>query len=1193
MIKKLLLAALIMFSAFVSAQTNLVVIDRSNITTGSTDTGNTAGVSSVGFTRGSGIGQASGGNHTSNSWNATDAASAEAAGEYIQWSITALPTYTITISDLDIRVRRNNNGPQAWQIFYSFDGFATAGIPFTNEEVTPSSATNFFFDSGNTPSLPLINPTEGGTITFRLYAWNSNTNGGWFRIANGAGSGWADLGIASPGARIVGTAVTSSTNSTDSDIVTNGGETDNIDYISFDATSGLTTANAVQIGSFTIRDGGAAGSDTDSDPTILSDITFTVTNPSFIAALAIFNGGVSMGEVTSVTDLTEFTNLNGGSGISAPDNGTKSFDVYATFTSSVTDNEQIQLSVNSAITPSSGSSLFEFGDAGGAQTSITGDANRLEVDATSFIYNQNATDVNQFEPMVPAVEIYAVDSNSNLDLDYTDTVSFFTSGTFDPSATTSTSATNGVATFSNLAFSEKGTGFTITAFATGFINTPSAFFDVLNPYLALWIQDFDGSGPEWNVTYNRPFYDNGWGVSGFYGPIDIASASPIDWPFFSGTILGENDNGSTGWARLTFDNVDVTGFSNIKIVFDWQVKGYTATRDDVRYRVRINGTQQTVVNLFDGANGIPDAEGRVVIDLPDGTTNVGFWIESRNADVSGYSAFDNFRVVSEFDGLIYRDGTWFPSPPTSGTGTEDVIVNSGTYTVDAPIEVNDFTIEPGSSVEIDPGQTLRTNGTLTNNGTLTLNSSSSAYSSILPALVGANGTVNYNRFVNIVGSGSSGGNDLVSIPLMPDNGQTFDEYIGLGSPTTNADKLATNGSVYAFAPFNNTTNSYENFATSGTDALSRGVGYRVATTTGETLTFSGDIFTGDLTGVPISTPVGGSQWNLLGNPYPSYLDSQAFLAANAAALEPFAVSIYGYNNGTFPGAGTAGNFTIINFISNPTINLAPGQAFFVAAPGTPGSSGTIDFTSSMRTLTGDDDFILGFTESNLENLNFKLSLSSGSNVKITDIYFHENGSLGLDPGYDGTTFGNSIGNFDLYSHLIEENAGFPMMVQTLNSIHIENIRIPLGVHAGQGQQIRFAADYSNLPSDIEVILEDAETNTFTRLGSSDYVITSNSALSGTGRFYLNFGSNSLSTPERDLKNLHIYGDNSKQIYVDGQLELDTKALVYDLQGRLVIKRDLNTSKTRQTINGTQLNSGIYLVKLNNGISEHTVKIILK
>jgi hypothetical protein len=78
------------------------------------------------------------------------------------------------------------------------------------------------------------------------------------------------------------------------------------------------------------------------------------------------------------------------------------------------------------------------------------------------------------------------------------------------------------------------------------------------------------------------------------------------------------------------------------------------------------------------------------------------------------------------------------------------------------------------------------------------------------------------------------------------------------------------------------------------------------------------------------------------------------------------------------------------------------------------------------------------------------------------------------------------------------------------------------VNASQGQQLQIGIDYSNLPDDVEVFLEDTSTNTFTLLNTGDFVFTANANLSGTGRFYLNFGSNALSTSDPKIDNLEIF-----------------------------------------------------------------------
>jgi hypothetical protein len=141
--------------------------------------------------------------------------------------------------------------------------------------------------------------------------------------------------------------------------------------------------------------------------------------------------------------------------------------------------------------------------------------------------------------------------------------------------------------------------------------------------------------------------------------------------------------------------------------------------------------------------------------------------------------------------------------------------------------------------------------------------------------------VNYERFVNTMASGalSTGGNDLISIPLIPSSSLPFDTFIGLGAPT-NASKLATNGTFYGFAPYNTTTPAYENFTLGA-----KGKGYGVATALADALLrFSGAVEPHNVS-ISISKPTGGSQWNLVGNPYPSYINFLAFLTANAAVLD--------------------------------------------------------------------------------------------------------------------------------------------------------------------------------------------------------------------------------------------------------------------------------------------------------------------
>lgn len=1168
----------------------IVTVDRPNIS-GPTNTDNVASVSSVGFTRGAGVDQSTANaNFTSRNWTVgADQATAETNNDYIEWSTTASTTFEITLDELDIRLRRNTNGPSNWQIFYSLDGFATAGVPLAGvQTLAANTNTNF-----NLPSLGILSGPSG-TITFRLYAWGSTTNAGILRIL--PNTSWSISGsVPSPGLRLVGSVATTSLNSIDSDITTltlPGVPDSNIDYTSFNATSGLTvfpSANSKAIGAFTIRDGGAAASDSDIDATILSSIEFEVANSENIAALAIFDGFANIAEVTTVTDFTNFTGLN----LIAPDNGTKDFYVFATFKSVVTDNDQIQLTVNSVTTPAAGSSLFATANAGGAATSIAGDDNRIEVTASQFVFQQQPTDGNQGEVMVPFPTISAVDANLNKDLDANITgISIATTPASSIVAETY-DMVSGEAILDNVLFTDTETGISLVATAPGLSGTSSTF-DIGGPLVNIVEQNFD-TATGWTYTSDTAFFGTvaDWGDTlGYFGEIALADAAPINNVLFSDEILGENDLNDTNnpFAVITFADIDVSSYSNINILFDWQVVGYNNNANDIQYRLVYNGSTagtggwQTV---FDGNGPINDDQGRVKISIPDGNSTVGIQVRLRNNRAAGYSGFDNFRLVSEFDGLIYSGGNWANGiAPDATTGAQDALVLDGSYNVGTNIEIDNLIINNGATITVAFGQSITANSGIINNGTLELNSVSTSYSSLITDNV--SGEVVYNRHVNQFADSdsSTGNNDFISAPVT-NSAQTF-----LALRTANPDIPSGNiGGVfsYLFGPFDNDANTYVNYtAADDSSIITSGIGYRTASLqpTGSTFRFVGDVETGSLS-VPIT--VGTSNiFNLVGNPYPSYILLDEFLLANNSELDPANSGVYGYD-----GSATDG-YTIWNQAysdANPTAVMTPGQGFLLASKT---GGGTISFTPAMRSTGTTDDFISGRPNGqNLAHVKLQLSKEDSSSYN-TDIYFNDNASLGMDSGYDSAMYSDDTPSFAMYSHLVENNSGKDMAVQSVSYGDLDNVTIPLGINLTQGEQAVISIFENNIPEGVNVILEDNVTNTFTNLLTSDYTFTPNSTLTDTGRFYLHFSRGILSTTDNVFNGLEIYTNaNPKQIVVKGQLAANTTFNLYDLQGRLVNTQSLNTENTKHRVDVSNLTAGVYVVQLESNNGNKTQKVILK
>lgn len=500
-----------------------------------------------------------------------------------------------------------------------------------------------------------------------------------------------------------------------------------------------------------------------------------------------------------------------------------------------------------------------------------------------------------------------------------------------------------------------------------------------------------------------------------------------------------------------------------------------------------------------------------------------------------------------------------------------------------------MTVTAGTAVSVATGTTIYASD-------INLQSRSSQYACLLlNGAIGASTIVNYDRFVNVVGSiGNNGGNDLISLPVKADEPVTFADLLSYspdGGTTPNSSIIVNSpalATLYAFAPYDNVNSSFINYdsAQNGTTVLNKGVGYRAATYSGQTVRFTGKVSNTTET-VAIST--GANYWNLIGNPYPTYVNSQAFLTENFSKLDEEATAIYGYNSSTDQDQGPFGEFTIINKLTNIEVNIAPGQGFFVADNSST-TGNEISFTTAMRTFEGTDDFILGRTED--QNHMLRLKAEHGSANFATEIYFNSNSTSGLDSGYDAALFNGSGSNFLLYSQLVEDNTGRNMAIQSLGLSSLNDIIIPLGLKTAQGQQVTFSIEITTLPADVEVYLEDNETQTFTLLNVDNYSFTANTAISGTGRFFLRFGNSSLSTIKEASSKLNLYA-NERTIYLNGLLLADSKVSIYDVQGRLVLSSYLNEGTDQNTIEASNLRSGIYIVNISNNKQVQTKKVILQ
>lgn len=595
--------------------------------------------------------------------------------------------------------------------------------------------------------------------------------------------------------------------------------------------------------------------------------------------------------------------------------------------------------------------------------------------------------------------------------------------------------------------------------------------------------------------------------------------------------------------------------------------------------IGVNANQGQEITFSLTNSTLPES---IEIYLDDVVENTSTLLTSSNYNITPATTLSGtgrfyLRTASPSTTYTYTDGAWSPNNPVGiATTNDEIIVAAGDLVLASDLSVNIVTVNPGASLTVNSDVTLSAN-----NG-LMFQSNSTSYSSLIRngSIIG---TLSYERHVNINGSGTTGSNDLISAPL---TGQPFSAFAA-----ANPNILAnSDNTLYLFGPFDKASGSYITYSNTETTTLNPGIGYRAASNDNGAFTFTG---TDNIDNVSINITNSGpnnAKWNLIGNPYPAYLNVQQFLlndvggVANFQLFDASTAAIYGYDGSAING------WTIYNLATTTTSTvMAPGQGFFVSADATNADIYDIEFTPEMRSAGTSDDFIVG---RNSELTYLKLSLNSNTEAASTDFYFNASSSSGFDLGYDAACFG-TLPDFTMYSHLVQDNAGDAIALQSLNTADAINISIPLGIHAAQGEHITFSISDSTLPAGINIYLDDVYTNTSTLLNNTNYMVSLTSPLSGTGRFFLRTSETALSTFENSLNQLNVFALNaSDELVVDGYLEDHTTLYLYDIQGRLVFTTLLDNTTAQNRLDVSSIQKGVYIVSIQDSSQQKTQKVII-
>jgi hypothetical protein len=404
---------------------------------------------------------------------------------------------------------------------------------------------------------------------------------------------------------------------------------------------------------------------------------------------------------------------------------------------------------------------------------------------------------------------------------------------------------------------------------------------------------------------------------------------------------------------------------------------------------------------------------------------------------------------------------------------------------------------------------------------------------------------------------------LVSSPV---TGETYDDaYVA-------ANLLAVNGSNNAISNYVSANDSWSYMQTGDAAAnFNAGQGYSMRRVTDQS---AGNIsFTGTLNTENVETSSLAVGFNLLGNPYTSFVNSATFLGATTSSnLDQSQIWLWNGATGMYE-VKTSGDAWV----------LAPGQGFFVNAT----SAGTVTFDESNQAATGDS-----FKKS--EKTEVKLLLSDGENNRFAKLNFGDNFNKGYDYGWEGETFGGIPNSLSIFTSLVNDNAGKRYQVQSLPNSDYESMIVPVGITADAGKEITFSTETMNLPEGIKVFLEDRSNNTFTRLDEANatHKITLEDALDGVGRFYVHTTQSALSIDTIALNSVSIFKANATTLRVTGLQQGKASLSLFNVLGKQVMSTSFDASASKD-IFLPKLAKGIYFAQVQTAAGKLSKKIIIE
>jgi len=486
------------------------------------------------------------------------------------------------------------------------------------------------------------------------------------------------------------------------------------------------------------------------------------------------------------------------------------------------------------------------------------------------------------------------------------------------------------------------------------------------------------------------------------------------------------------------------------------------------------------------------------------------------------------------------------------TSETELLVNAGnTLTIDETATVKSIVTIPGGKITLSSGTLTATNG-------VTLQSDATGTATLVDNTTNAPQaiTATVQQYVE------AGRNWYMSIPLA----SGASSLLNRGTSVVCYDEP----SGTWIAPAANTLNKLRGYVQVATSSPS------VTGTTG-TVDFTGVVNTGAHS-ITLSRTAGKTGFNLVGNPYPSYLDWNMVTRTNVLPTMWYRTKEGGvYKFYTFVANGSAG----VGSPASVTNNIPPMQAFWVrvATEGT----GNIAVDNNMRSHKDVSGNIMKAPSQTPQQL-LRLQVSNGTNTDETVLYFNANASDSFDQ-YDAQKRSNED---PVIPEIFTQIGNEQLVINGLNSLKY-NTEIPLGFSTEQANSFSISAnEMTNFESGTRVILIDKlNPSVETELtNGAAYNFSAPITAATTGRFSLLFRALGVAT---SIDNEHKL---NSQVFVNAANQITIIApeksnyAIYNAVGQQV-ENGVTTAK-QQTVN-CKINTGVYIVKVGNQSTRVIVK----